>query len=133
MTNRNARVEAIQSSFAGIRLPVGRLRRQQNIYLSLEAAEAIHARIAELSAMVVQGTLVADDLPHTGWGIPAGYESESGAWRAPGLSEPMPEGAIPCGERFCRAWAEPDGENLWRCGSGHLTIAQTPDVVGRAR
>lgn len=122
---RSARVRGIESSFAGLGLPLGRLRRQESIRVSLADFEAIHARIAELSALVSQGALVADALPHEGWGVPAGYRAP--AEPAP-LTPEQPDGTIPCGESICTAWAEPYGENLWRCTSGHLTIHETPEV-----
>lgn len=73
--------------------------------------------------LVAQNVLVADDLPHTGWGVPAGYTPDP----EPQPVREQPQDSIDCSEPYCDEYAVVDGPNLYRCPRGHLTVAQTPE------
>jgi hypothetical protein len=122
---RGERIAAIRSTFVG--LPVARklsrLRRQEFIMVPLEDFESIHARVAELSALVAQNALVADAMPHEGWGVPAGWKPEAAPEDKP---HPLVEGQVRCSEPVCDLPADVAGENFYRCPRGHLTIHETP-------
>lgn len=121
---RRERVSRIESTFEGLGLPLRRLGRQNALQVPLEAFEAIHARLVELTALASQNALVAGDPAHAGWGVPAGWSPEP----APEVERPpRPEGSVDCSEPICDAYAVPDGPNLYRCPRGHLTIHATPE------
>lgn len=125
---RKKRIERILSSFVGIPrkgrtldkdLPL--LASQGSLLIELETFEAIHDRIAELSALVAQNALVADAMPHQGWGVPDGWAPDEPE-EAP---DTLSEGAIRCSEAICSLEATPVSENLFQCARGHLTISET--------
>ena len=127
---RAERIEGWLPAFDGLRDDlIGRLRaslidaEQEATTLARADLYSLAKRIQELSALATQGALVATDPAHAGWGIPDGWEPEPEQSDA---QQPLPDGAVACSEPICGLQTYPDGENLYRCPSGHLTVAETP-------